>query len=291
MNLETLETRKAPGRKLYTGIAPIKIVAVNPTQQELSVILDKSIDDVKEPNYFLENATRLDFWYKNHETLSTSLLGKFSLFVSDEVRVSQSGKFMFMDAHTNTCWVNSQAEIKDFNGKREHSQVDHVTARKTYKGEDEVYSLLKAYANVDTRKNPFVLDNFLAIVKNNVKELSDYFTHFNDNPQGGVKVLFGVKDGQYQDIWDKVFLPLNGKITDYNSRKIKDESYGYRHFYNNSFDFQEFDSSVTTQASEESVEWASPVAVDVFGGESIADPFEDAKPASTPSSTNELFDF
>lgn len=281
MNLENLETRPASSRKLYTGIVPIKIIAVNPTVKEIATILEKEVSEIKEPNYFLENATRLEFWYTNHDSIQTKFSGKFSLFIGDEHRVSQSGKFMFMDANTNTCWVTSQAEIKDFNSRREHSKVDHVTARKTYKGEDEVYSLLKAYANVDTRKNPFVLDNFLALVKGNVKELSDYFAHFNKtSDQAGVKVLLGVKDGQYQDVWDKVFLPLNSRVTDYITRKIEDENYGYRHFFNNSMTFQEFDPSVGNSNTEEP-EWATSEAANVFE-DNTTDPFSDTPVMGSP---------
>jgi len=36
-------------RKLYTGLCDMKVVAFNPTQQELSEIL--GIEDVNEPNY------------------------------------------------------------------------------------------------------------------------------------------------------------------------------------------------------------------------------------------------
>jgi len=274
MNLQNLETRSASStpKKLYTGLAPIKIVAVNPTRKEIADLYEIDEEKVKEPNYFTEDSTRIDFWYRNHDSLTTSLLGKFALFISNTPRKSQSGKTQYIDNFSKTCWAeglgdlaNKNTTLKDF-GKLNLSKV-----REALKGEEDIYLLLKAYGNVDNNTAPFMLDDISAIIKGNVKELREFFEHFNKR-EGGVKVLFGVKEGQYQDVWNNLFLGVSNKVTDYVRNKITNSEYGYRHYYGDSLTFKEF-----TPDSE-------PATVE-SGSDSwdTKDPFGDSTP-SVPSS-------
>jgi hypothetical protein len=69
--------------------------------------------------------------------------------------------------------------------------------------------------------------------------LREFFA-WADNKGGGVKVLLGVKDGQYQDVWNSMFLTVNGKLSDYMKSKITDSNYGYRHYYGHSFNLKEY---------------------------------------------------
>ena len=47
------ENKSNEPRKLYYGIAPVKILAVNPTKEELSSIYKGNVD--KDPEYYLTN--------------------------------------------------------------------------------------------------------------------------------------------------------------------------------------------------------------------------------------------
>lgn len=242
MNLDNLETRSSnsSNKKLYTGIAPIKIVAINPTREQIAAMYDVDVEKVKEPNYFTEDSTRLDFWYNNHDSITTPLLGKFALFVSNQVRTSQSGKTQYIDAHSKTCWADSLGDLAERNTKlSDYSKLKLNNVREALRGEEDLYNLMKAYGNIDTNNAPFMLDDIKSIVKGNVKELRDFFNHFN-NKQGGIKVLMGVKDGQYQDVWNSLFLNVNAKISDYVRNKITDSNYGYKHHYGNSFTLKEY---------------------------------------------------
>lgn len=280
MNLDNLETRSSNGgsKKLHTGIAPIKIVAVNPTREQIAALYDVDVEKVKEPNYFMEDSTRIDFFYKNHDSITTSLLGKFALFVSNQPRKSQAGKTQYIDSHSKTCWADSLGDLSERNSKlADYNKLKLDKVREALRGEEDLYSLLRAYGNVDTNNSPFMLDNIEAIIKGNVKELREFFEHFNKK-EGGVKVLMGVKDGQYQDVWNSMFLTINGKISDYLRNRITDSNYGYKHYYGNSFSLKEF------VASDE------PATVDSGSDpwtETDVDPFGDVPSTpSTPKSTD-----
>jgi hypothetical protein len=277
MNLDNLETRSsAPSKKLYTGIAPLKIVLVNPTREQIAELYEVDVEKVKEPNYFTDDSTRLDFWYRNHDSISTPLLGKFALFVSNQTRKSQAGKTQYIDNHSKTCWADSLGDLSERNTKMpDYNKLKLDKVREALRGEEELYSLMRAYGNIDTNNSPFMLDNIQAIIKNNVKELREFFA-WADKKEGGIKVLLGVKEGQYQDVWNNMFLTVNGKLTDYLRGRITDSQYGYKHYYGNSFSLKEFvpsDEPATVESSDDP--WTS---------NDIEDPFADT-PSKTTTST------
>lgn len=282
MNLQNLETRSsAPSaKKLYTGIAPIKIVAVNPTRKQIAELYDIDEEKVKEPNYFTDSSTRLDFWYKNHDSINTPLLGKFALFVSNQVRSSQSGKIQYIDDHSKTCWADNISDLAEANTRlSEYSKLNLKNVRECMRGEDDLYTLMKAYGNVDVNKNPFMLDDFSQLVKGNVSELREFFNHFN-RLDGGVKVLMGVKEGQYQDVWNALFLSLHAKISDYVKGKINHPSYGYQNYIGGSLNLTEYVAGDEPKSNDSNqVEW-----------DNTTDPFGDVTPISSPTSSTSFED-
>jgi len=279
MNLENLETRASStnSKKLFTGIAPIKIVAVNPTREQIAALYDVDVDKVKEPNYFTEDSTRIDFFYKNHDSISTSLLGKFALFVSGQKRVSQSGKTQYIDNHSKVTWADSLGDLSERNSKlADYNKLKLDNVREALRGEEDLYNLLRSYGNIDTNNSALMLDDIKAVIKGNVKELRDFFEFFNKK-EGGVKVLMGVKDGQYQDVWNSLFLSLNAKISDYTKGKITDSQYGYKHYYGHSFQLKEYvaDAEPTTVDSGNDP-WTTDD--DPFGDVPATKPAESASP-------------
>jgi hypothetical protein len=280
MNLEKLETRSSSpsSKKLYTGMAALKIVLVNPSREQIAALYEVDVEKVKEPNYFTDGSTRIDFYYKNHDSVNTPILGKFALFLSNEVRKSQAGKTQYIDNYSKVCWADSLGDLSERNMKlADYSKLKLDTAREALRGEEDLYNLMRAYGNVDTTSSPFVLDSIEKIIKGNVNELREFFA-WADSKNGGIKVLLGVKEGQYQDVWTNMFLTVNGKLTDYLRNRITDSQYGYKHYYGNSFTLKEFvasDEPVTTESGSDP--WTS---------EDIEDPFGDSTSVSTSSSSS-----
>lgn len=285
MNLNELETREIPVRKLVTGFAPIQIIAVNPDVKKLQEILN--MDDVKEPNYVTEKNTRLDFWYVSHPMSKIEFRGKFALWVSNEVRVSNSGKKQYIDNFTKTVWAENLAQISEISAKWDASRkLDMKSIREAREGEENVYNLMKAYANASPKTKPFVLDDWNALVRGNGSELEQFFSFFNES-NGGIKVLLGIKEGKYQDLFTGIFLNVNGKVSDYVTGRVTGE-YGYKGDYQNSFDLKEYDIESAPSATE-----VESSVTDMFGsGDSAAtvDPFattDTTNPfADTDDSTN-----
>lgn len=249
MKFDQLETREpSSGKKMYTGFAPIQVVSVNPTAKELAKILGIEEDKVKEPTYESENGMRLDFWYVNHPDFKTDLRGKFTLWVNNDTRMSQAGKKQFIDNFTKTTWAENLATLSEYQASIDPSRrLDMKSVREAKGGEETVYSLLKAYGNISPKEKPFVLDNWASIAKGKGNELVDFFAHFN-KANMGVKVLLGIKDEKYQDVCTKVFVNVQGKITEYVSKQITGE-YGFKSFYG-SFTFKEYTENNAPEANE-----------------------------------------
>lgn len=249
MKFDELETREpSSGKKMYTGFAPIQIVAVNPTSKALAALLGIEEDKVKEPNYEGENGMRLDFWYVNHPDFKTDLRGKFSLWVNNDTRTSQAGKKQFIDNFTKTAWAENLAALSEAQAGLDPSRrLDIKSVREAKGGEETVYSLLKAYGNISPKEKPFVLDSWNSIAKGKGNELVDFFAHFN-KANLGIKVLLGIKDEKYQDVCTKVFVNVNSKITDYVTKQITGE-YGFKSYYG-SYDFKEYTENVAPAEAE-----------------------------------------
>lgn len=275
MNLNEVETREFPSRKYYTGFAPLQIIAVNPDEKRLKEIL--GLDEVKVPVYEGEKNVRLDFWYVNHPSSKVELRGKFSFWVSNNTRISKSEKKQFIDNFTKTAWAENLASLSDtMRSWDESRRLDKSSIREAREGEENVYSLMKAYANASPKTKPFVLDDWNAIAKGNGSELEAFFDHFN-KLNGGIKALLGIKESKYQDVYTGIFLNVEGRPSDYVRKNVEGE-YGYKGYYANSFDLKEF--------TPDSAPAESETVTDMFGGSgAIADPF------ATPATTDPFLDF
>lgn len=237
MNLDELEvgsSSQSTSKTLYTGLAPIQIQLVNPNQKQLAVFFDTELEKIKEPVYIKDSddpSTRLDFWYINHPDSKVELKGKFSIFIKNSPRVSQSGKKQYIDSFTKTSWANNLSELsaKQQTVTKDYMRMDMNSVREAMPGEETIYDLLKAYGNIVPRTKPLELADWKALTKGNGKELQDFFNYFNSHNQG-VTVMLGVKDFKYQDVYTGRFMRLGAKLSDYDKKNIEGE-YGFKSYY------------------------------------------------------------
>jgi len=279
MNFDNLETREASAssRKMYTGFAPVQIISVNPDTKTLASILGVDIEKVKEPNYVTEKNTRLDFWYVNHPSFKTELKGKFSIWVDNNTRMSNAGKKQWIDDFTKTAWAENLSLLSEAQaGLQPERKIDMKSIREAKGGEETIYSLLKAYGNISPKSNPLVLTSWATLTKGNGSELVNFFNHFNEK-DGGVKVLMGIKDGKYQDVYTGIFLNVYGKVTDYVTKNVMGQ-YGFKSFYNGSFTFNEYNAELAPATNE--VDANAPIMMFGDTPTEIANPFADSAPIS-----------
>ena len=193
--------------KNYSGISNFTVMAVNPTMQELHAM---DIKVKQEPNYFLElngeDYFKLVFWVKN-EDLTTRL----EILMQNKHRTSKTGKFQWLNAVGQGTWSEDNPTY-DWWQKPE-------TSRKAFGGEETLINFVKAWANVAPGDNVY-FDTIDKIVQGDVTELKELVKALSANQ---VRLLVGVKDGRYQQVYTKIFGRIKPQRDDLFVKSLNDE--------------------------------------------------------------------
>lgn len=151
--------------KLYMGLAPIEVTAINPTLKELQKLYPSRFEDVtEEPNYVsykekeFEGKTyniptvRIEVHYKTHDGIGVpEVTGRFVIFLSKQKRKSErTGKYQVIDNYGNTAWltkeeIDAKSKPMDKNGNL-RPLADYKIA---YVGQEQLYKFVAAYLNLD----------------------------------------------------------------------------------------------------------------------------------------------
>ena len=139
---------------------------------------------------------RLDVWLRNEEQ---NILGKVSFWLEDRVMVgNNSGKTQFINHVGITAWgIDANTVANDSN--LEWFNSDDM--RECLVGEGLLYEFLAAWTNIDQRAEGSEIKLSTStsdiITNNDVEELNTLTQELDR----GVRVLLGVRDGKYQDIY------------------------------------------------------------------------------------------
>ena len=226
------------GIPLYTGIAPVTVIAVNPNLAELNAL---GVQMKTEPNYagiqLGENIkNKIVFWIKNEEhSLSTRL----EILVEDSPRaVSKTGKFQITNKYGQVTWAATPEQAPDW-----FKQED---VRRTYPGEEILINFMKAWANIPN-DGECSFDTIDAIMKGDVKELKTLVESLKENK---LRVMLGVKDGKYQQVYTRCFGRLKPKRNDVFVRSLNDDYGTFNAEYNTDLLFQKYDPEVISPTAE-----------------------------------------
>lgn len=186
------EVEVAGGVTLYTGIAPVRVIAVNPTMDELKEL---GINAKTDPNYQVtindKEYNKIVFWL---ECINPSFKVKFEILMQAAHRVNNNGdKSMWINNVGQTTW---SADVPSYDWWK---NVDKT--RKAYVGEDVLIDFTKAWANV-ANGGEVSFDTITAIANGDVKEIKELVKALSGN---SLRVLIGVKDGKYQQVYGKHF--------------------------------------------------------------------------------------
>lgn len=184
---------------LYTGLCSVRIVAINPTMEEIKAM---GINATKEPEYKTqtdtgENKMRIDFYLASAVTgvnLSKSL--KQSFWLEDRIRVNKD--------KTKEEWINKYGVStwgKAIDVAPEYDWLLKDGLRKAFVGEVDLTNFIKAWANVDP-KDQATFDDIKKLTSGDLTELMGLYNTIKLNQ---VKVLLGVKEGKYQAVYPKYF--------------------------------------------------------------------------------------
>lgn len=237
--------------KRYIGIAPCKVLCVNPTKNQIKELM--GFEPKEEPVYTgvqevdgkQINYARITFVIKtDEEACGISTTQMMTFFIRNQYRKgAQSGKYQVIDEFGRTAWATE--EVIKANGKifyKDGTMEANVTQnyRPVYVGEEELTNFIKAFINIpnvmDYVNGTWVmkkgdalkdcecrLDNIADYFKGNFKEIKDAIAL---QPNNKVKVLFGIRtadDGkEYQDVYTRTVLKNSSTNTTALQKEIED---------------------------------------------------------------------
>lgn len=231
-------------RKLYEGVAPVYILAVNPNKAETEQLFNTELE--KEPEYVGETEVgpegdkhkaaqvRIDFVIKTDPEKCEGIeaVTRMGFFITKAYRYNRDNtKVQVVDKYGRFAWVTvEQAKAHEIpiysNGP---ANID-AGYRPAYIGEEDVTNFIKNYLNIPNvekwkDKKVIGLIDHPEQAEARLDKIEDYFkNNFSElkkiiklQPKNRVKVMFGVRtteEGkQYQAVYTKMTLKLG--VTDY----------------------------------------------------------------------------
>lgn len=242
--------------KQYIGVAPMKVIAVNPSKDELSAIYGTEIK--YEPTYLGETEVdtpkgkakvaqlRVDFILKSDpeekDTKDINLITKVSLFLTDSPRYTRNmDKVEVINVYGESAYLDLDS-IKNKTLPSNMAWFNTTGMKVALNGEVALTEFLRSYLGISFRT---FKDNSTNSWKeiDNVKEaecqLSNARSLFNNiaelrqainlAPNNLIKVMIGVKnvDGKsYQDVYNRLFLKYgNRSIESFNKSLAEAREY------------------------------------------------------------------
>tara|TARA_R110002074_G_scaffold356051_1_gene528112 strand:+ start:329 stop:1120 length:792 start_codon:yes stop_codon:yes gene_type:complete len=232
------------GAELWSGITNMRVIAINPTLVELNAMeINAKTEPVYQVEFSGQKYNKVVFWLGNKDAKV-----KAEILVAPDLRVSQSGKFQWMNKFGTNCWSDAEPAYEWFKADGQH---------KCYIGEETLIKFMAAWANV-LKGGEVSLDTMPEIANGNVTELKGYIDVLKDNE---VKVLVGVKDGKYQQVYSKYFGKASVSRTDYFVNELNKEYGNFNAEFNADLQWGTHNTTaalVTPDATEE--DWDFPEA-------------------------------
>ena len=194
------------GIKTYSGLTNVKVIAVNPTMAELHAI---DIKVKQEPNYSVdfsgEEYNKIVFWLNNID-------GSFRLeiLMQNKARISKTGKHQWINSVGQSTWSE---EAPTYEWWKTEGQ------RQAYTGEETLINFIKAWANVASGDEVY-FETIDEIVKGNLGEIKALINVLITNE---VRVLIGVKDDKYQQVYTKYFGRIKPQRDDLFIKALNDD--------------------------------------------------------------------
>lgn len=222
---ESVEVKKT----LYTGVASVKVVAVNPSAADLKKFMGINLEN--EVNYEVEldgvKSRKIAFLCKMDNEIDTETFVTVNYYLGSEPVLSQDGKFQIVNQFGDFAWATPE----EFAAKKlseKMSWYNLTGIRQAMRGEEGITTFIKTLYNIgkvevgNESASYCQFDNLKKIYDGNIKELTDAIKGASNQK---IKLLLGVKtstkildDGKertsnYQDVFTKA--PMREWITNY----------------------------------------------------------------------------
>ena len=214
--------------KRYIGIAPVKVLAVNPSKEELEKIYGTAQNN--DPNYLGVNketnarTARIDFILQTVPERCNGIeaISKVSFFLEKSNIVgSQSGKIQVIDKYGQSAWATKEElanhTVPQYTNGPANIDKDYWPA---YVGQIQLLDFLRALMGVENARNyqngEWVVNKNLANCESVLEKIDNYFQGdfselreiINLQPSNVVRTLWGIrdKDGkEYQVVYNEYF--------------------------------------------------------------------------------------
>lgn len=229
--------------KRYTGIIPYRVVALNPTLEELKGLGFDYL--TQEPVYISNNGLRLDFILSNPEGVTVNgensgpLTNKFSIFIENNDKVASTGSLKVVNDLLQSTWSAGGVEgLKENPNMSWFSQNHNIRVAKV--GEVELLTFFRVLCGLFAGSKDKQADevkfntSWAAIVSGNLTELRKYIQDAY-KAGNGINFLQGVKlvdDGKiYTTLYTNHFQSATNKTTKQFLKELAD-------YTPNNFDYQ-----------------------------------------------------
>jgi len=215
---------------LWTGLANMRVTMINPTKAEMEEV---GMKPQNEPEYLGTNANgnsklRLDLYLNNPEN---KINAKRAFWLENEVRKNKAGdKVEWINKYGVTAWSTDETTPPAYDWFKKDG------ARPAYIGEGKFTAFIRSWANVDL-DGQAILDDFKALATGNLAEIKSYAAALKTNT---VKVLLGVKDGKYQDVYDGYFGRANVNNFDQWKKELAKDGNEFKSDYQNSLNLKPY---------------------------------------------------
>lgn len=235
------------GIKTFSGLTNVNVIAVNPTMAELHAM---DINVKQEPNYDVsfsdQEFKKIVFWLSNDD-------GNFKLeiLVNNTPKQSKTGKFQWLNNVGQSTWADDAPTYEWWKKEGE---------RKAYTGEETLINFVKAWANVASG-DEVSFDTIASIVTGDVTEIKSLITALVSNQ---VRVLVGVKDDKYQQVYTKYFGRVKPQRDDLFVKSLNDDYGSFNADFNADLKWGTHTSTadlISPDAPAEDEDWTAQPAV------------------------------
>lgn len=257
MQFNSSEKEVVSLNKTYTGKLIAKVIAINPTLQELKAL---GINYKEEINYTTETtveaeteriinkykATRIDVWIKgdpsDNAVLKEPIITKVSFWLEARPWESKSAKVQWLNKFGQTSWVPKGIDISEFETpsffKKEGTKI-------AMRGEENLLNWLRVYGNIDSDAVCSLNDAKL-IAEGNVSELHGYHQQLAENK---AVYLLGVNTNGYQVVYNQRF----GRTYEKNNagwiKSLEGQYSQFKADYQNDLTLKEYEGSLSSPDS------------------------------------------
>lgn len=191
-------------QQIYTGLAKVKPVLVNPSMEQLQEIgvnlnsapsyVDEVVDDKSGEEF---TRIRYDVWFKLPVKDDTH--SKLSFFVENRDFVASTGKVKVMNDYGQAVFVEPDQKASEL-----YEWYKSDGEHRVFRGEEDLVNFIRAYGNIKS-DDKFNIDLSDDLENGNWKTFQEVIEHIRDNLGNTVEVLLGAKDGKYQAVYTRMF--------------------------------------------------------------------------------------